>query len=121
MPTGGSGWRSVGSSPKPECARDLAKGEAAAESLALEGLNVRAVRLDVTSSDTVVALVRDLAGSVDVLVNNAGVDYDTDQSALTADLIRCAKYLKPTCSAPGLPPKHSRLACKNAAGAASST
>ncbi len=69
-------------------ARDVAKGESAAKSLALEGLEVRAVRLDVTSPDSVMALARDHAPCVDVLVNNAGVDYDTHQTALTADLIR---------------------------------
>ena len=37
---------------------------------------------------TAMALARDHAPCVDVLVNNAGVDYDTHQTALTADLIR---------------------------------
>lgn len=68
--------------------RDPAKGDAAAKRLANEGLDVRAVQLDVESSDSVLALVRDLAPPVDVLVNNAGVDYDTDQSALSAELVR---------------------------------
>lgn len=66
-------------------ARDPAKGEAAAATLAGEGLDVAAVLLDVTSRTDVDRLA---ARPVDVLVNNAGVDYDTDQTALAADLDR---------------------------------
>ena len=71
-------------------ARDPARGEPAAAALAGEGLDVRAVRLDIADPASVQALARDLAasGAVDVLVNNAGVDYDTDQTALSADLAR---------------------------------
>ncbi len=65
-------------------ARDPAKGEAAAAALAGEGLDARAVRLDVADPTSVQAL----AGSIDMLVNNTGVDYDTDQTALSADLAR---------------------------------
>ncbi|MBV9748143.1 MAG: SDR family oxidoreductase [Acetobacteraceae bacterium] len=68
-------------------ARDLAKGEAAAGVLAAEGITVQAARLDVTDAASVRALAAS-AGRVDVLVNNAGVDYDTDQTALSADLAR---------------------------------
>lgn len=66
-------------------ARDPARGEAAAAALAREGIAVQAVHLDVTN---VASADAPLARSVDVLVNNAGVDYDTDQTALTADLSR---------------------------------
>ncbi len=68
-------------------ARDLAKGEAAARLLAGEGATVRAARLDVTDAASVRALAATV-GRVDVLVNNAGVDYDTDQTAQSADLGR---------------------------------
>lgn len=68
-------------------ARDLEKGEAAARVLAGEGITVRPARLDVTDAASVRALAA-TAGQVDVLVNNAGVDYDTDQTALSADLGR---------------------------------
>ena len=51
---------------------------------ALDG-DVRAVRLDVTDQATVGALRREV-GDLDVLVNNAAIDYDTWESVLTADL-----------------------------------
>jgi NAD(P)-dependent dehydrogenase (short-subunit alcohol dehydrogenase family) len=57
-------------------ARDLAKGEAAAARLALEGVEVPVVALDVTDGDSVRAAVADILGRfrrVDVLVNNAGI------------------------------------------------
>ncbi len=68
-------------------ARDPSKGEAAARLMAQGGLDVQAVALDVTDAASIRAL-RDRVGAVDVLVNNAGVDYDTDQTALSADLAR---------------------------------
>ena len=68
-------------------ARDPAKGEAAARALSREGLSVEAVALDVTDAASLQALRPRLA-TVDVLVNNAGVDYDTDETALSADLER---------------------------------
>jgi NAD(P)-dependent dehydrogenase (short-subunit alcohol dehydrogenase family) len=71
-------------------ARDQAKGEAAAAALAREGGDVESVRLDVADAAQIRALDPRL-GAVDVLVNNAGVDYDTDQSALFADLVRVRK------------------------------
>src|SRR5260370_20870796 len=71
-------------------ARDQAKGEAAARALAGEGLDVQAVTLDVADAASVGALRAELA-MVDVLVNNAGVDYDTDHTALSADLARARR------------------------------
>jgi len=68
-------------------ARDPSKGEAAARLMAQGGLDVEAVALDVTDAASIQAL-RDRVGAVDVLVNNAGVDYDTDRTALSADLAR---------------------------------
>jgi NAD(P)-dependent dehydrogenase (short-subunit alcohol dehydrogenase family) len=69
------------------CARDPTKGEAAAAALGREGLPVEAVALDVTDRASIRALEPRLA-SVDALVNNAGIDYDTDQTPLSADLKR---------------------------------
>ncbi len=71
-------------------ARDPAKGEAAARTLAREGLAVEAVSLDVMEAASIRELHPRLA-TVDALVNNAGVDYDTDQTALSADLNRVRK------------------------------
>src|SRR5205823_4988011 len=68
--------------------RDLAKGKAAAVTLAHEGLDVQAVPLDVVDQVNVQALSAEYGAVVDVLVNNAGVDYDTDQSAGSANLAR---------------------------------
>jgi NAD(P)-dependent dehydrogenase (short-subunit alcohol dehydrogenase family) len=68
-------------------ARDPKKGEASAAALGREGLSVEAVALDVTDTASIRALEPRLA-SVDALVNNAGIDYDTDQTPLSADLKR---------------------------------
>ncbi len=72
-------------------ARDLAKGEAAAESLrAVEGVDARAVRLDVTNADDVAALpdyFKNNYGRLDILVNNAGVQHDFDGD-VTVDVLR---------------------------------
>src|SRR3954468_15438684 len=58
-------------------ARDRPKGEAAATTLAGEGLDITPVKLDVANPETIAAVVRaaiDGAGRrLDVLVNNAGV------------------------------------------------
>jgi NAD(P)-dependent dehydrogenase (short-subunit alcohol dehydrogenase family) len=47
--------------------------------------DVRPVRLDVTDDDSIAAVRREL-DSLDVLVNNAAIHYDTWQRLLTADL-----------------------------------
>jgi len=72
-------------------ARDAEKANAAAESLRADGLDVRALQLDVTDADSIAAAtaaIRDQFGRLDVLINNAGIDYDTDQDVLNADLDR---------------------------------
>ncbi|WP_224815166.1 SDR family oxidoreductase [Hasllibacter sp. MH4015] len=69
-------------------ARDVGAGRAAADRIAGQ---VRAVQLDVsdpTSVRAALAEIGDQGGGLDVLVNNAGVDYDTDQPASRADLSR---------------------------------
>ncbi len=60
-------------------ARDLEKGEAAAAPLKAEGLDVRAVKIDVDSrSDhaAVAAMIDKEFGKLDILINNAGVMLD---------------------------------------------
>ncbi|WP_433524397.1 SDR family NAD(P)-dependent oxidoreductase [Nocardia pseudovaccinii] len=55
--------------------RDAARGQAAADELAAEGVNVVMVPLDVTSEESVsdaVRLVREHTDRLDVLINNAG-------------------------------------------------
>jgi NAD(P)-dependent dehydrogenase (short-subunit alcohol dehydrogenase family) len=69
-------------------ARDEERGRQAARSLGVA--HIRAVRLDVTVSADV-ARCRQLiqeayGGRLDVLLNNAAIHYDTNQSTLNADL-----------------------------------
>lgn len=72
-------------------ARDVAKGKAAAESLASEGLDAPVVKLDVADAASCRAAVEEVAGMfgrLDILVNNAGVligrQETPDASVLTA-------------------------------------
>lgn len=60
-------------------ARDLAKGEAAAEQLKKEGIDVRAVKFDVVNAADIksaAALVEKEFGKLDILINNAGVMFE---------------------------------------------
>src|ERR1700709_310474 len=57
-------------------ARDVPKGEAAAKLLRADGIDARAVKLDVTKAEDIAAVTRMIEskfGKLDVLVNNAGV------------------------------------------------
>jgi NAD(P)-dependent dehydrogenase (short-subunit alcohol dehydrogenase family) len=72
-------------------ARNSERGEAAVARLRASGWDVRFVPLDVASPASVEALPRLLdsmlgGAALDVLVNNAAVHYDTQQSAATADM-----------------------------------
>jgi NAD(P)-dependent dehydrogenase (short-subunit alcohol dehydrogenase family) len=70
-------------------ARDHAKGERAAQSLAQEGLSVFPYQLDVTDQQSIDRLHADVTtefGRLDILVNNAGILYDIWQQATAADL-----------------------------------
>ena len=70
-------------------ARDAEKGKRAAAPLAGEGLKVVPVQLDVTDEGSIETLRRwteERFGRLDVLVNNAGVLYDSWQRAVGADL-----------------------------------
>ena len=71
--------------------RDAAKGKEVAKRLQDEGLNVTAKQLDVTDESTLQEIYEWLEKEykrLDVLVNNVGIDYDTDQNVLSADLDR---------------------------------
>jgi NAD(P)-dependent dehydrogenase (short-subunit alcohol dehydrogenase family) len=60
-------------------ARDLAKGEAAAEILKKEGIDARAVKLDVVNPTDVKAATEKIEkefGRLDILVNNAGAMFE---------------------------------------------
>lgn len=67
--------------------RDEAKGRAAAASLSSS--RVTAMTMDVTNTDSIAKVAAEVEaqfGVLDVLVNNAAIDYDTWQTASTADL-----------------------------------
>jgi NAD(P)-dependent dehydrogenase (short-subunit alcohol dehydrogenase family) len=70
-------------------ARDGAKGMAVADEIRAAGARATPLELDVTSAESVGAAVGVIAtnpGSLDVLVNNAAINYDTWQGAVDADL-----------------------------------
>jgi NAD(P)-dependent dehydrogenase (short-subunit alcohol dehydrogenase family) len=75
--------------------RDSAKGEQAARELGLD--DVVPAPLDVSEDGSVGAFTEwlsDTYGRCDVLVNNAAIDYDTDQRAVSADLARVREDLE---------------------------
>jgi NAD(P)-dependent dehydrogenase (short-subunit alcohol dehydrogenase family) len=72
-------------------ARDIGRGDAAAEPLKAEGLDVRPVKIDVDDREdhaAIAALIEKEFGRLDILVNNAGVQLDgalgSPNSTLTA-------------------------------------
>jgi NAD(P)-dependent dehydrogenase (short-subunit alcohol dehydrogenase family) len=71
--------------------RSLAKGDVLRRQAAEEGLDVDVVSLDVTDDESVVSAIgeiRDRHGPIDVLVNNAGVDYDGAVETISMDAAR---------------------------------
>jgi NAD(P)-dependent dehydrogenase (short-subunit alcohol dehydrogenase family) len=72
-------------------ARSLDHAERTADALGADG-DVRAATLDVADPAAAAALAARL-DRVDVLVNNAAIDYDADARAVTADLDRVARAL----------------------------
>jgi NAD(P)-dependent dehydrogenase (short-subunit alcohol dehydrogenase family) len=73
-------------------ARDSARAEEVADSMRADG-DVRPAQLDVADEASITALAGRL-DSLDVLVNNAAIDYDTDARALTVDLDRVRRALE---------------------------
>lgn len=70
-------------------ARDRQKGEQAAQQLQQEGLEVMLNFVDVADDQSVAQLVHDLEGNLphlDILINNAGINFDFQQQTLVADL-----------------------------------
>ncbi len=70
-------------------ARDLKRGEAAAERLLAEGLDVEALLIDVADAASVRAAADSISaniGRLDVLVNNAGISLGKDSLPSEADL-----------------------------------
>ncbi len=73
-------------------ARRLERAERVAAAMRGDG-DVRAAELDVTDQASVAGLARRLE-RLDILVNNAAIDYDTDARALTVDLGRVDRALQ---------------------------
>ena len=73
-------------------ARDEARGREAAEKLRADGLDARALRLDVTDDESVAGAAAALAqdpGRLDILVNNAGIAIDDGPpSRVSMDALR---------------------------------
>lgn len=78
-------------------ARDLGKAEQAAAALRQAGHDLLAQQLDVADAASVARaherIARDF-GHLDVLINNAAIDYDRDQHVLTADLDRVRRVFE---------------------------
>lgn len=77
-------------------ARTLEHAQSVADELSPDGSSSIALALDVTDSasvNTAVAAVRASGWALDVLVNNAGIDFDIDQQAATADLARVRRIV----------------------------
>ncbi len=77
--------------------RDLEKGQKAAATIPEGPGQVFVIEMDVTNTDSINAARDDIQarfGRLDVLVNNAGIDYDRDQNVLSADLDRVRRILE---------------------------
>ena len=76
-------------------ARDLAKGQAAAEQLKKEGIDARAVKFDVVNAADIKAAAEKIEkefGQLDILINNAGVMFEpiggNNTSSVPDDVVR---------------------------------
>jgi NAD(P)-dependent dehydrogenase (short-subunit alcohol dehydrogenase family) len=70
-------------------ARDTTKGEVATKQLTDKGLDVIFYQLDVSNKNNIKHLfdkIEQQFGRLDILINNAAILYDTDQSTINADL-----------------------------------
>lgn len=77
-------------------ARDPTKGEAAAKQLTDQGLDVIFFQLDVSNRSNVEDIFTKIEkqfGRLDILINNAAILYDKNQSTINADLELVSKAL----------------------------
>jgi NAD(P)-dependent dehydrogenase (short-subunit alcohol dehydrogenase family) len=78
-------------------ARALADAEELANQLSPDGSRASGVALDVTDLGSIAAAAESIQAAgwtPDVVVNNAGIDYDYDQQAATADLPRVRRIIE---------------------------
>jgi len=76
--------------------RDTTKGEVATKQLIDKGLDAIFYQLDVSNKNNIKYVfdkIEQLFGRLDILVNNAAILYDTDQSTINADLELVSKAL----------------------------
>ena len=77
-------------------ARDTTKGEVATKQLTDKGLDVIYYQLDVSNKNNIKSIfdkIEQQFGRLDILINNAAILYDTDQSTINADLEQVSKAL----------------------------
>lgn len=70
-------------------ARDISRGQEAAEQLASQGIDVSVIRLDICDPQSIAAAAADIEakhGRLDILVNNAGIADYTDGAPSVASL-----------------------------------
>lgn len=76
--------------------RSLEQGQAAAEGMVDGAGTIDVLQLDVTDPASIhraMETVKERFGRLDVLVNNAGIDYDRDQSVMEADMDRVRRIM----------------------------
>ncbi|KAJ3210048.1 hypothetical protein HDU83_001110 [Entophlyctis luteolus] len=77
--------------------RSVANGDAALASLGLAKPNVRVLQLDVTSQlsvDAAIDTVKQQTGTVDVLINNAGIGSDDAQSVFAVNVVGVRRMIE---------------------------
>lgn len=85
--------------------RDRVKGEFAAKTLADKGLDVTFYKLDVTDKKNIIDIYNEIErefSRLDILVNNAAILYDSNQSTLNANLDTVAQALQTNLYGPWL-------------------
>ena len=77
-------------------ARDIIKGEAATKQLTDKGLDIIYYQLDVSNKNSIEQVfdkIEQQFGHLDILINNAAILYDTDQSTINADMEQVSKAI----------------------------
>jgi NAD(P)-dependent dehydrogenase (short-subunit alcohol dehydrogenase family) len=86
-------------------ARDTTKGEVSTKQLTDKGLDVIYYQLDVSNKNNIKSIfdkIEQQFGCLDILINNAAILYDTDQSAINANLQQVSKALETNLYGPWL-------------------